>query len=209
MSSKPNMEQTPAQEEQQSGGILLWLLLGILLVMLVGGGLAIASYTGLISLDDIANKARQLPQKIPAVAKYFSAESDGEQAGTTEEEAINTPAESPLSLPVEAVTPQVEKIDRQIPAAKQVISPETAEIMAKAKAEEEKNISRLARLYASMKAEAAAPIINELEDDMVVMILRKMEDEQAAKILTAMEPQRAAKLTMLLAGKPRVVTRVN
>ncbi|MEM5771059.1 MAG: magnesium transporter MgtE, partial [Bacillota bacterium] len=71
------------------------------------------------------------------------------------------------------------------------------------------NISRLARLYGNMKPEEAAPIMKELDDDLVVTLLRKMEDEQAAKILSAMEAQRAARLTRLLAGKQRTVIQVN
>jgi hypothetical protein len=202
MSSKPNNEQKPEQEEEQSGGILLWLLLGILLVMLLGGGFAIASFLGLVSLDDLTNKARQLPRQIPIVAKYLPGESPVVQTDTEEAEVSAIPAGLPPQAAVETLAPLK-------PVVKPVASPETAEALAKAKAEEDKKISRVARLYSNMKPEEAAPIMKELDDDLVVTILKKMEDEQAAKILTAMEPQRAAKLTRVLTAKQKIIVQVN
>lgn len=206
MSKKPDMEQIPVQEEEeQSGGLLLWLLLGILLVMLLGGGLAIASFLGIISLDSIIDKTRQLPQKIAViekVEKYFSAPSPAEQTETGQGEGVNVPSELPLTLPINAALPSD---NGQKPAVPQ----ETPESIAKAKAEAAKNISHLARLYGSMKAEEAVLIMEELDDELNVTILRKMEDEQAAKILSVMNPQRAAKLSRMLAGKQRTVIQVN
>lgn len=209
MSDTPNKEQTSKieveeEEEEQSGGILLWLLLGILLVMLLGGGLAIASYLGLLSFGDLTNKARQLPQQItqqiPVVTKYFASKATVDQTENAENETMNTgiPDVPPL-LPAQ----------QPIPLVKPVLPAETPEAIAKAKAEEAKNISRLARLYGNMKPEEAAPIMRELDDDLVVNLLKKMEDEQAAKILAVMEPQRAAKVTKLLAGKPKIIVQVN
>ncbi|MEM5770432.1 MAG: hypothetical protein AAGU32_19425, partial [Bacillota bacterium] len=105
MTNKRTDEQAYEQEEGSSGGLLLWLLLGILLVMLVGGGIAIASFLGLISFDNMANMARQLPQKIPVVTKYFSGESrlpaETDQTGaeavtTAPPEAVASPQPDPL-----------------------------------------------------------------------------------------------------------------
>lgn len=200
MTDKRTDEQAHEQEEGPAGGLLLWLLLGILLVMLVGGGFAIASFLGLISFDDMANKARQLPQKIPVVAQYFSGES------RLPEGTEQTGAEAVTPVPPEPVAiSQPDLLKNTVKQAGQL----TPEAAAKAKAEADKNISRLARLYGNMKPEEAAPIMKELDDDLVVTLLRKMEDEQAAKILSAMEPQRAARLTRLLAGKQRTVIQVN
>lgn len=202
MRTEPDKEQIPEQEEEQSGGILLWLLLGVLLVMLVGGGFAIASSVGLISLEEVTNKARQLPQKItPIVTKATEYFTRNTEQAKPQEAATVTPEISPVS--------PVPPSDQPKSAPKQASPEEIAAAMEKAKAEEAKNISRLARLYASMKPEEAEPIMRELDDELAVTILKKMEDEQAAGILIAMEPQRAAKLTRLLAGKQKIILQVN
>jgi hypothetical protein len=209
MSRKPDKEQTPELEEEQTGGggILLWLLLGILLVMLLGGGLAIASFLGLFSVDGIVGKARQLPEQIgqirqmPVVAKYYPVLFPEKQTDPSETEAVSAPVTFPPQPTAATVNPPQ-------PVLKQAPPPPTPEAIAKAKAEEDKKISRLARLYANMKPEEAAPIMKELDDDLVVSILFKMEDDQAARVLAVIEPQRAAKLTRLLAGKQKVIIAV-
>jgi flagellar motility protein MotE (MotC chaperone) len=73
---------------------------------------------------------------------------------------------------------------------------------AKAKQDEAKRISRLARLYGEMKADEAVPIINQLDDSTVLAIFGKMEDGQVAKILAQLDARRAARLTQnMLKGK--------
>lgn len=196
MTNKQTNEQEYIEEEGPSGGLLLWLLIGILLVMLVGGGLAVASFLGLVSFDNMADKARQLSQKIPVVAKtLFHRSPSPDLLEKTEAE------EFPPAPPETVVNPQT-ALTKNPPA-------QTPEAAAKAKAEADKNISRLARLYGNMKAEEAAPIMRELDDELVVAILRKLEDEQAAKILSALDPQRAARLSRLIAGRQRTIIQVN
>jgi len=170
----------------RSGGIIIWLLFGILIVMLVGGGIALANYIGFISMEGIANKARQ----IPIVAKYYPSKKD---ASSGIEEMVGS-GQQMQPVPMEA---QANAITA---AAKPLIKRDAVDTFEKAKAEELKNISRLARLYASMKPEESVPILKELDDVLVVNMLRKMEDEQAARILAMMEPQRAAKLTRILSN---------
>jgi flagellar motility protein MotE (MotC chaperone) len=46
-----------------------------------------------------------------------------------------------------------------------------------------------------MKAEEAAPILNELDDETVILIFSKMEEERVAKIMTLLEPRRSARLS--------------
>jgi hypothetical protein len=169
-----------------SGGIVLRLLFGILLVMLVGGGLALATYLGFISMDSIADKARQ----IPIVAKYYPSKTAAFPTG--EEMAVSEQQTQPGQM--ESHTGVISKK----PALQSLAKSDTMDTVDKATAEELKNMSRLARLYASMKPEESVPILKELDDALVVSMLRKMEDEQAARILAMMEPQRAATLTRIL-----------
>ncbi len=62
----------------------------------------------------------------------------------------------------------------------------------------EEKIRKIVETYASMKADEAARLLNELPDATVLEILRSMETAQVAKILAAMDPQRAVAVTELL-----------
>lgn len=68
--------------------------------------------------------------------------------------------------------------------------------------EEQKRISKLARLYNGMKPEEAAPILNEVDDATVILLFSKMEEEQVAKIMTVFDPKRSARLSDLMLKGP-------
>ncbi|WP_110953270.1 MotE family protein [Anaerosinus massiliensis] len=72
-------------------------------------------------------------------------------------------------------------------------------------AEEKKRISKLARLYGAMKPEEAVPILESLDDDMIISILGKMDESQVSKLLPKFDASRSARLTRLMYnGKPAV-----
>ena len=87
-----------------------------------------------------------------------------------------------------------------------LITPEDLEKQAKLRQQEEnKRISKLARLYGSMKPDAATAIMKELDDATVLAIFSKMEEEQVAKILALFDSKRAASLTQdMLKGKAQL-----
>lgn len=68
--------------------------------------------------------------------------------------------------------------------------------------EEQKRLSKLARLYNGMKPEEAAPILNEVDDPTVILLFNKMEEEQVAKIMTVFDPKRSARLSDLMLKGP-------
>jgi len=71
-----------------------------------------------------------------------------------------------------------------------------AESYIKQKEEQQtEEMSWLAGVYEKMKAEEAATIIQELDENLCLSILSQMEEKQAAKILAAMNPQQAARLS--------------
>ena len=62
----------------------------------------------------------------------------------------------------------------------------------------EEKLKKIVETYASMKADEAARLLNELADTTVLEILGRMETTHVAKILAAMDPQRAVKVTELM-----------
>ena len=58
----------------------------------------------------------------------------------------------------------------------------------------------ITKIYESMKAEEAAPILDRLDDDTAKAILGRMKQKQIGAILAAMKPDRAVTLTKALAG---------
>ncbi len=102
------------------------------------------------------------------------------------------PAEIPAPLPPE---------NQLLPPANQANALDKEQLAKQMKQEENKRISKLARLYSNMKPEEAVPILNQLDDDTVVAILSRMEEDQAAKIITQFDARRAALLTTKMGSK--------
>ncbi len=59
----------------------------------------------------------------------------------------------------------------------------------------------LAKIYAAMKPEAAAPILDRLDDPTVLTIFRRMKEKQVGEILPLMTRDRAIALTQALADQ--------
>jgi len=77
-----------------------------------------------------------------------------------------------------------------------------AENYIKRKQEEQtEEIRWLAGVYEKMKAEEAASIIEDLDENLSLAILSQMEERQAAKILAAMKSQQAEKLSQKIGNR--------
>ena len=177
---------------------LFKLLLGVLvLIMLGGAGFAGGVYFNLIDLNKLAGDYKL--HQYPIVGKYFPKptelspdDSENKEPG---DDLAAPVAQQPVVQPPAPAEPPVANPTPVVP----VISDAGKEKLEKARQQEEnKRISKMARLYGAMKPEEAVPILNQLEDDMVITILSKMEDEQGAKLLALMDNKRAAKLTQTM-----------
>lgn len=182
--SPKTLDPQASKKQDKSGSGFTILLVLILCFLLAGAGLAGAIYFKLIDLPALAADwklydypviGQLIPKpQIPADA----AEAPPEDTSTNTEAAqpaipVNpTPAGQPAAQPVDLA--QQIKLQQQ---------------------EEAKRLSKLARLYNTMKPEEAVPILNELDDNLVISIFNKMEEEQVSKILALMDPQKAAQLS--------------
>jgi flagellar protein FlbB len=186
--AKPKPGEKPARKKRVAGLVLKGMLVLLVLVMLAGGALATAVYFRFVDLDAVA--AEYKLHELPVVGRYLAKPT---AVGFT-----------PVELPPE----EAAKGKPAAPAAVQAAPPPaaTAEdvkaLAAKARQEEAKRISRLARLYGEMKPDEAVPIINQLDDPTVLAIFGKMEDSQVAKIMAQLDARRAARLSQsMLKGK--------
>ncbi|MBP2650214.1 MAG: hypothetical protein H6Q74_1039 [Firmicutes bacterium] len=117
---------------------------------------------------------------------------DNQNAGMPKIDTGAMPAVQPTALPQPAAQPTMQLTNAE----------EMAKIMEQAKKDEQKRISKTARLLGTMKADEAAQIINQLDDQTVVAIFNKMDEDQAAQILAQIDSSRAAGLTkVMLRGK--------
>lgn len=57
------------------------------------------------------------------------------------------------------------------------------------------NVREMAGIYGQMKAEKAAPILQKIDDQMLVQLLKALKKDVAADILSFFPPERAAELT--------------
>ncbi len=191
--ANPKPGEKPARKKR-SGFLLKAMLALLVLVMLAGGALTTAVYFKFVDPEALA--AQYKLNELPLVGRYLP-----------KPPAVNfTPVELPPeeaakdkpAQPAAAATAQA--APAPVPAA--ATAEEVKALQAKAKQEEAKRISRLARLYGEMKPDEAIPILNQLDDPTVLAIFGKMEDGQVAKLLAQLDARRAARLSeSMLKGK--------
>ena len=120
-------------------------------------------------------------------------------------EPVAAPEPKPEEQPKPEEKPKPKKDDkpREVKIDRKAID----EQKAKREAEEKKRVTRLARIYETMKPEQAAKALINVDWDTTVLIFQRMSEESVANILAKMEPEAAAQLTeMLYAGTQRRVT---
>lgn len=71
-------------------------------------------------------------------------------------------------------------------------------LLAEQKTLEDARITHLVQAYSAMRPEAAATLVDSLEDDVAVKILSVMSGRAAGKIMAAVTPQKAATITKKL-----------
>ena len=182
------------------------ILLGlILLTVLVVGGFVAAIKFDLLSTEDVAMLNEELGlYRLPFVGngRYFEVPEGIEWPPPPEPVAEPEPVPEP-EPPKEEPKPKKEEKPKEVKIDKKAIE----EQRAKREAEEKKRITRLARIYESMKPEQAANALINVDWDTTVLIFQRMSEEAVANILAKMEPEAAAQLTeMLYAGTQRRVT---
>lgn len=164
----------------------------LVLLVLAGGSLYAAVFFKFIDVDALA--AQYNLDSYPVIGRYFA------KPAATNFEVVDLPPEAAKETPAPA--PAAQSAPAPAPAAAAVSTDELVAREAKAKQEEAKRISRLARLYAEMKPDEAVPILNQLDDPTVLAIFGKMEDSQVAKLMSLFDARRAARLTQdMLKGK--------
>jgi Uncharacterized conserved protein len=160
------------------------------LLILAGGVFAAAVYLRFIDPDALATKYKL--RDYPVIGRFLA-------KPKTNFEMVDLPPENPAAatdptaLPADLAAAQGAAVQPALPPA--ATPEELRAAMAKAKQEEAKRLSRMARLYGEMKPDEAVPILNRIDDQTVAAILGKMEDSQAAKILAQFDAGRAARLS--------------
>lgn len=170
-------------------------------IFLVLLGMAFAGGVYLNYID--LSKAAQQMQQIPIFGKYVP-------QPKTNFETVPVDQDAQLPLPNSQETQQQSPNQLQNPSSGES-SPEgkkpsaTVDLEKEIKLrqqEENKKISKMARLYANMKPEEAASIMKQLDDDAIIAVLNRMEEEQAAKIFALFDAGRAARLSQSMMRVP-------
>lgn len=195
-------------------------LLGlILLTALIIGGFAAAVKFDVLGAEDVAMLNEELGlYRLPFVGngRYFEVPEGVEWPPPPEPEPEPEPPKpepQPAAEP-EKPKPELTPVAEEKPKPKREEKPKEVKIdrkaieeqRAKREAEEKKRVTRLARIYESMKPEDAANALINVEWDTTVLIFQRMSEDSVAQILAKMEPEIAAQLTeMLYAGTQRRV----
>ena len=193
----------PKKETSFLGKIRNILIGLIVLVILIVGGFAAAIKYGVISTENVAMLNEELGlYRLPIVGngKYFEVPEGVEWPPKEEEPQKETPLEPE---PVVEEKPKVEQKPTEVKIDRKAVEEQRAQ----REAEEKKRVTRLARIYESMKPEDAANALINVDWDTTVLILQRMSEDSVAQVLSKMEPEAAAQLTdMLFAGTQRRVT---
>ena len=181
----------------------------ILLAILIIGGFAAAIKYDVISTENVAMLNEELGlYRLPIVGngKYFEVPEGVEwppKEEKQEPEPENKPEATQEPKPVAEEKPKRDEKVKEVKIDKKAIDEQRAQ----REAEEKKRVTRLARIYESMKPEEAANALINVEWDTTVLILQRMNEDSVAQILAKMEPEIAAQITeMLYAGTQRRVT---
>lgn len=100
------------------------------------------------------------------------------------------------------------RIDEKIDTLKSLES-RIEELVKKHSEEEEKRISRLVLVYEKMKAKDAARIFDQIEMNVLLDVTARMKEAKVAEVLAKMSPQRAQELTIELATRNDLESRIN
>ena len=196
------------------------ILLGlILLTALIIGGFAAAVKFDVLGTEDVAMLNEELGlYRLPFVGngRYFEVPEGVEWPPPPEPEPEpeppkpepqpaaepEKPKEEPKPVVEEKPKPKREEKPKEIKIDRKAIEEQRAQ----REAEEKKRVTRLARIYESMKPEDAANALINVEWDTTVLIFQRMSEDSVAQILSKMEPEIAAQLTeMLYMGTQRRV----
>lgn len=181
------------------------LLIGLILlaILIVGGFVAAVKYD-VLDTEDVAMLNENLGlYRLPIVGngKYFEVPEGVEWPPKEESEEELKPEQQPAAEEKPAIKPD-DKI-KEVKIDKKAIDEQKAQ----REAEEKKRVTRLARIYETMKPEAAANALINVDWDTTILIFQRMNEDSVAQILSKMEPEIAAQLTeMLYAGTQRRVT---
>ena len=194
-------DEQPTEESSIFSKMRNFFILMIVLAVLVVGGFIAAVKTEKLSTEDVAMLNETLGlYRLPLVGngRYFEVP-----------EGVEWPPPEEKSEPEESTKPESVVEENPAPKATEVKIDKKAidEQRAQREAEEKKRVTRLARIYESMKPEAAANALINVDWDTTVLILQRMSEDSVAQILSKMEPEAAAQMTeMLFAGNQRRVT---
>lgn len=206
-------EEEEYEEEKPSIFLRIFKIVAIAFVILalIIGGFFLGVYLRVFDVSQINQKLELY--KYPIIGQYFEKPLDAKEEGKGDDKS-DKPGK-PIIIPDPKAKQQGQVEDplkltetEKNPDGSKPIVLDKAEIDKQLKirqAEEKKRVSKLARLYGSMKPEKAMPILDALDDDMAIAILSKMEEDQVSKILPLFDTSKSARLTRIMYnGKPPV-----
>lgn len=194
--------------------IITILVVIFVLLLLTVGAAAAAIYFEVVSDEQVqwANETVGL-YRLPLVGagepfEYFQVP-DGvvwppppEEEEKPEDEKDTTKTTTTVAAKVDDKKNAADNNKKEVKISRKDIEAQTAA----REAAEKKRISKLARIYDSMKPEDAAKALDGVEPETVMLILQKMNEGNAANVLAKMEPIMAAQITqMLFEGNQRAV----
>ncbi len=203
------MEEIEEMEEERSYSKLEWFFYIIFIPLLFTLALSaiIAQMFGYNVVGVLAKELNKIPyveKIIPDAAVAPAKESADEKPITTKEGAKVSDLEAQLATKEREVAELKKKAEldqqkmKQMEQKTQANQGPAAENKQKADEEKQKQIKNLAKIYTSMSAGKAAPILEKMAPEEAAQLLLVMKAEERSGIMAKMDPKKAADLSLLL-----------
>lgn len=151
-----------------------------------------------LGIIDVKTTVSNLANSTPVVKDYIITQ--GELESLAEK---NNSLENKLSqkdIKIAELEKQIEDLKQKLVDRDKMISnlESDYESLSTKEQNHEVRLEKIASIYGRMEPEAAAAVIQELNNNLAVEVLTKLKDEQAAAILEAMPQRQAAQFTSQL-----------
>ncbi|GAB2563516.1 MotE family protein [Gracilibacillus alcaliphilus] len=196
------MAKKSSTNTEKKPGVLQWLI--VIIVPLLFAIIITVIILAVMGVD-VAKHTKEALNKVPFIQELV----------TTDEEAYYENQITQRDRSIEQLETKVEELEAELGAREDTItgleeevatlSTETVELNGSEETEEEQeedqHIKELSKSFLSMKPKEAAPIIENLADDIALPLLNMLDSETRGKIFAQMDVEVAANYASLLASQ--------
>ncbi|KAB8138739.1 hypothetical protein F9U64_03735 [Gracilibacillus oryzae] len=194
------MKTNPKENKEKKPGILQWLI--VIIVPLIFAAIVTLIILNIMGVD-VAGYSKEALNKVPFLSETVMTDEEEvfDQQLAEKDETILTRDEeiSSLQTQLQEKDQQIGDLQEEIASLSEQMAEQQNDIEATAVAEE--SDQEITASFEEMKPKTAAPIIENLDNQLAISILNQLDSKVRGEILAEMEPETAANYTEMLANQ--------